>query len=74
MQRPDLATLSCINVECQYFGRPHQGNLAIRKVYGKDRIRLLRCRKCREEFSERRNHGMPFTSDGFPGAFLLILK
>jgi IS1 family transposase len=55
MPRPDLATLSCINVECQYVGRPHQGNLAIWKVYGKDRIRLLRCRKCREEFSERRN-------------------
>lgn len=55
MQRPDLATLSCVNVECHDFGRPHQGNLAIRKVYGKDRIRLLRCVKCREEVSERRN-------------------
>jgi IS1 family transposase/transposase-like protein len=55
MPRPDLATLACVNVECQYFGRPHQGNLAIRKVYGQDRIRLLRCSQCREEFSERRN-------------------
>jgi IS1 family transposase/transposase-like protein len=55
MQRPDLTTLSCVNVACQYFGRPHQGNLAIRKVYGKDRLRLLRCGTCREECSERRN-------------------
>ena len=45
MQRPDLATLACVNAECQHFGRPGQGNLTIRKVYGKDGIRLLRCRK-----------------------------
>lgn len=55
MERPDLATLSCVNVECQYFGRPERGNLTIRKRYGKDRLGLLRCRNCREEFSER--HG-----------------
>ena len=55
MQRPDLTTLSCVNAECQHFARPCQGNLVIRKVYGKDRIRLLRCRDCRDEFSERRN-------------------
>jgi len=55
MQRPDLATLACVNAECQYVERPGQGNLTIRKVYGKDRLRLLRCCKCREECSERRN-------------------
>jgi IS1 family transposase len=55
MQRPDLATLACVNAACQYFGRPGQGNLATRKVYGKDGIRLLRCCQCREVFSERRN-------------------
>jgi hypothetical protein len=38
MPRPDLATLACVNAECQYFGRLGQGNLAIRKVYGKDGI------------------------------------
>ena len=54
MERPDLDTLSCVNVECQHFGRPKQGNLVIRKRYGQDRLRLLRCRSCREEFSERR--------------------
>jgi uncharacterized C2H2 Zn-finger protein len=55
MQRPDLATLACVNAACQYVGRPGQGNLATRKVYGKDGMRLLRCGQCREVFSERRH-------------------
>ena len=55
MPRPDLTTLACVNADCQHYGRPGQGNLSIRKVYGKDGIRLLRCSGCDEEFSERRN-------------------
>jgi IS1 family transposase/transposase-like protein len=55
MQRPDLTTLACINADCQQVGRTGQGNLTIRKVYGKEGIRLLRCQSCQEEFSERRN-------------------
>jgi IS1 family transposase/transposase-like protein len=55
MQRPDLATLACVNADCQHCGRTGQGNLTIRKVYGQDGIRLLRCRSCHEEFSERRH-------------------
>jgi transposase-like protein len=43
-----------VNPECQQFRQTAQGNLVIRKVYGRDRIRLLRCRTCCEEFSERR--------------------
>ena len=35
MPRPDLATLACVNAECQYVGRLGQGNLAIRTVYAK---------------------------------------
>lgn len=31
------------------------GNLLVRKVYGKDQIRFLRCSACSREFSERRN-------------------
>ena len=54
MQRPDLATLACVNTECHLFQRAGAGNLVIRKVYGHDRMRLLRCRTCGEEFSERR--------------------
>ena len=55
MQRPDLSTLACVNADCQHYGQPGQGNLTIRKVYGQDGIRLLRCSSCQEEFSERRN-------------------
>ena len=54
MKRPDLATLACVNPECQRFRLTGQANLTVRKVYGQDHIRLLRCRTCGEEFSERR--------------------
>lgn len=64
MERPDLTTLSCVNVACQHVARPCQGNLVIRKVYGKDSLRLLRCGSCREEFSERRNTALFNTKIG----------
>ena len=54
MERPDLATLACSNAECPRYRQTGQGNLVVRKVYGHDAIRLLRCRTCGEEFSERR--------------------
>lgn len=54
MKRPDICTLACVNQECHMFDQPGKGNLVIRKVYGKDDIRFLRCRECCEEFSERR--------------------
>jgi hypothetical protein len=58
MQRPDLNTLAYVNAECQLFRRAGASNLVIRKVYGHDRIRLLRCRRCGEEFSERRGSAL----------------
>jgi transposase-like protein len=58
MKRPDLATLACVNPECQLFGRTDEANLAVRKVSGHDQIRLLRCRTCGEEFSERRGSAL----------------
>ena len=38
----------------------------IRKVYGHDRLRLLRCRSCGEEFTERR--GTPLFNTKLPEA------
>ena len=64
MQRPDLSTLACVNADCQHYGRTGQGNLTIRKVYGKDGIRLLRCSRCHEEFSERRKTALFNTKVG----------
>jgi transposase-like protein len=55
MPRPDLTTLACVNTDCQHYGQPDQGNLTIRKVYGQDGMRLLRCGSCQEAFSERRH-------------------
>lgn len=54
MERPSLSTLACVNSECPDYGQSGQNNLVIRKVYGRDGLRLLRCRSCQDEFSERR--------------------
>ncbi len=54
MERPDLDTLACVNAECHLFRQTGYGNLVVRKTYGRDELRLLRCRRCGEEFSERR--------------------
>lgn len=37
------------------YGQKGRNNLIIRKVYGRDNIRYLRCRCCQQEFSERKN-------------------
>ena len=58
MKRPDRDTLACVNPECQLFGRTDEGNLTVRKVYGHDQLRLLRCRTCGEEFSARRGSAL----------------
>ena len=53
--RPPIESLACVNPECELYGQAGQGNLRIRKEYGKDQIRYLRCWCCRAEFSERKN-------------------
>jgi len=53
--RPPLETLACVNERCEAYGQVGRSNLTIRKVYGKDQIRYLRCRCCGAEFSERKH-------------------
>jgi IS1 family transposase/transposase-like protein len=54
--RLPLESLACVTPECKLYGQPGQGNLRVRKIYGKhDQIRYLRCSECQEEFSERKN-------------------
>lgn len=53
--RPPLESLACVNPDCDLYGQKGGTNLTIRKVYGADQIRYLRCRCCQEEFSERKN-------------------
>jgi IS1 family transposase/transposase-like protein len=52
--RPGLETLACVNEGCELYGQAGQHNLTVRKTYGKDGIRYLRCRACGAEFSERK--------------------
>lgn len=56
--RPPLSSLACINPECELYGRPGKDNLGIRKTYGADSIRYLRCRCCTTEFSERKGSAL----------------
>jgi IS1 family transposase/transposase-like protein len=46
--------LACVDPTCELYGQAGQENLTVRKVYGEDQIRYLRCRKCGCEFSERK--------------------
>lgn len=52
--RPPLHSLACVNQKCELYGQKNQDNLIIRKIYGKEKIRYLKCRTCQEEFSERK--------------------
>src|SRR5579859_4116197 len=52
--RPPLETLACVNAVCLLYGRAGLNNLSVRKIYGKDEIRYLRCQCCGKEFSERK--------------------
>jgi transposase-like protein/IS1 family transposase len=54
LTRPPLETLACVNEGCESYGQSGQENLTIRKIYGQDQIRYLRCRDCGQEFSERK--------------------
>lgn len=53
--RPPLESLACVNLDCDLYGQSGGTNLLIRKVYGRDQIRYLRCHGCQQEFSERKN-------------------
>ena len=52
--RPQIQTLACPYQDCQLYAQKGAANLTVRKVYGKDRIRYLRCSTCSREFSERK--------------------
>jgi transposase-like protein len=72
MQRPDLDTLACVHAECQLCRRAGARNRVLRKVYGQDRMRLLRCRHCGEEGSERRGTALCNTKLPAPKAAEVI--
>jgi len=49
-----LESLACVNPECPTYGQPAKGNLILRKTYGLQSTRYLRCRHCQREFCERK--------------------
>jgi IS1 family transposase len=55
LTRPPIESLACVNPECEMYGQSGQANLQLRKTYGQDQIRYLRCGRCGQEFSERKN-------------------
>jgi len=52
--RAELESFACVNERCDSYGQKGQNNLTVRKIYGKDGIRYLRCQCCGKEFSERK--------------------
>jgi len=56
--RPPLSSLACTNPDCELYGQTGKDNLGVRKTYGNDRIRYLRCRCCTSEFSERKGSAL----------------
>ena len=56
--RPELDSLCCLNPECKHYARRGEQNLTVRKTYGTDQIRYLRCHSCGAEFSERRGSAL----------------
>ena len=52
--QPPLSELCCVNPDCADQGRYGLGNLVVRRGKGGGRWRVLRCRTCRQEFSERK--------------------
>jgi len=61
----DLSRFCCLNSRCSDYGRRGGENLTVTMRYGKGReIRLLRCRTCKERFSERR--GTPLFHSKLP--------
>ncbi len=62
-QRP-LKELCCVNPDCLDAGKRGTGNLTIRRGKGTPRWRILRCRTCKTEFSERK--GTPLWGTRMP--------
>jgi hypothetical protein len=56
--RPQLGTLAGVNERCELYGPAGANNLTVRKTYGKEGIRSLRCRGWGAEFSARKHTGL----------------
>lgn len=49
-----VSDVACDNPKCPHYGIKGAGNVTVRRRYGAEGIRFLRCLTCKQEFSERR--------------------
>ena len=47
--------VACDNRKCSKYGVKGAGNITVRRRYGEEGIRFLRCVACKQQFSERRH-------------------
>lgn len=52
MKNQDLK-IGCINTECPDYQKIGLGNIIVRREVGKNKIKMLKCKTCKKEFSER---------------------
>ena len=72
MNELDLSKYCCPNEECSMYGKRGEGNIRPHGWSSKERgIRLLRCRVCRTDFSERR--GTPLFGTRLPEKTLISI-
>jgi transposase-like protein len=50
----DLGRFCCLNEKCSDYGKRGHGNLYVCSRYGIQQRRFLRCRTCKDRFSERK--------------------
>ena len=61
----DLSCFCCLNSRCPDHGKRGAGNLTVTSRYGSDKARrMLRCRSCKDRFSERK--GTPLFDSRLP--------
>ena len=69
----DLHHFCCLNAACADYGKRDAGNLTVPMRYGPHQRRLLRCRTCKQRFSERK--GTPLFDCRLPhGQLLDVLR
>jgi transposase-like protein len=61
----DLSRFCCLNSDCSEHGKRGAGNLTVTHRYGPQKARrMLRCRACKDRFSERK--GTPLFGSHLP--------
>ncbi len=58
--------VACVNAKCEKYGVRGEGNITLRRIYGAEGIRFVRCLTCKEQFSER--HATPLFNFRLPKA------